>query len=370
MASALFAQKQPSGDTLQQKLAPDIAVSTMQDDLRGVASGGQRSSGQPMTQGNTSPDIPSGSGRPSFAGKPSSAENETARQSANPFGIVPDQPKNTPSNFMQSPVLDNGLRPLIQNGKLLSSQPVASHGSAWIISAGVLLMIVLLSGAGWYFFVLNKEIPSEPPVASSGIDMNAGSGENLTVKQSPFSLDKPNYLSLNTETVSPLDVRKILSETADRIKAAGINVPVEFFVTDQNNNPLAFSRFAFLLDIGLDADLLALTQEIFSLYAYNDGGQVRFGLALDFKDKGRADILLAETESTLPYAFRALIVEPDITVAKKLVFRSAEYNQFAVRFANIDGNRNISLDYALHNSRLFLGTSKNTLRALLDSYAR
>lgn len=369
MASSLFSKKQFSGDTSQQKLAPNIAIYTMQDDLRDVASGGgQRSSKQSMTEGGTGSGVSLGGVSP-LAGKLSNRENEVARQSESPFGVVSDQPKNTPSNFMQSPVLDNGLRPLIQNGKLLSSQPVASHKSAWIISAGVFLMILLLAGVGWYFFVVNKEIASEPSVAPGGTNTDTGSRESLAVKQSPFSLDKPNYLSLNTETVSPIDVRKILSETADRIKVAGISVPVEFFVTDQNNNPLAFSRFAFLLDLSLDTDLLALIQEAFSLYAYNDNGNVRLGLALDLKNT-EAAALLAKTETDVPYALRALILEPDVTVAKKSVFRSAAYNQFSIRFTNIDSNQNISLDYSLYNNRLFIGMSKNTLRVLLDTYVR
>ena len=291
------------------------------------------------------------------------------KESRSPFGITP--PKESLSQMaVPAPMLENGLPSTLPNGELLSNQLAVRHTPAWVLYSIALSIIFVALGIGvWYFFfyLAQSEIaPSTPAVNEQRVEMT----QSVPVQQPPFSLDKPNYLSLNTEIVSSADIKTILAGTADRIKGAGITVPVEFFVTDQNNNPLAFSRLAFLFDIGLNTDLLALIQETFSLYAYNDAGQVRFGLALDFKDKDAAVTLLTQTESELPYALRSLIIEPNITVAKKLVFRSSQYNQWTVRFTNIDSSQNISFDYAVRDRRMFIGMSKNTLRALLDTYAR
>ena len=204
--------------------------------------------------------------------------------------------------------------------------------------------------------------------SSSGVvEKSSDAQKNTSPKQYPFSLDKPNYLSLNVETVSPSEFQKTLSQTAERIKAADIKEPIEFLITDQSNNPLAFSRFAFLLKLELDSKLLALTNESFSLYVYNDGGQARLGLAVSFNDPQAAALLIAKTESNLPYALRTLILEPNINVGKSLGFRSTAYNQFAIRFANINSEKNLSLDYSLDKAQLFIGTSKNTLRIILDA---
>lgn len=367
---ALFssADKQSSRNTVSEQEEASFApvIRTLEGDLKSIT--GVQNKGDAF-EPNRAPVNPFG---PEMGKQMQPKQALPKNKTPDPFSIPSPATQTSPTfSPAQAPILENGLTSLLPNGTLLSNRPVARHTPAWMLYgiAGGVVCAVLGVGV-WYFFFNLEKSASEPAVPVDVIEKSSETSRDLSVKQSPFSLDKPNYLSLNTETVSSLDIRKTLSETAERIKTAGIGVPVEFFVTDQNNNPLAFSRFAFLLDLNLDVDLLALTQETFSLYAYNDDGRVRFGLALGFKNMEAATDLLAKTEADMPYALQALILEPGITVVKKSVFRSASYNRFAVRFSNIDINQNVSLDYTLDNNRLFLGTSKNTLRVLLDSYAR
>ena len=368
MAFLSSADKQSSQNTVTEREASFAPViRTLEGDLKNITGG--QNKGEIPEPSRASVNLSSTGTGEQAQPKQALPKNETS----NPFSITPPVSKTSPTFLPpQAPVLENGLTSLLPNGELLSNRPVARHTPAWMlysIAIAIAVVCVVLGVGVWYFF-FSPEQSSVESVAPDVIEKSSETNTNLPPKQLPFSLDKPNYLSFNTETISPLDIRKTLSETAERITMAGISVPVEFFVTDHNNNPLAFSRFAFLLNLELDANFLALIQEAFSLYAYNDDGRVRFGLALRFKNMEAATDLLAKTETDMPYALRALILEPGVTVAKKSVFRSAPYNRFAVRFANIDGNQNISLDYALDNNRLFLGTSKNTLRVLLDTYAR
>jgi hypothetical protein len=92
-------------------------------------------------------------------------------------------------------------------------------------------------------------------------------------------------------------------------------------------------------------------------------------MVLDFKEDQAATAvsLIEKTESGLPYALRALFLKPDINIDKKLTFQSSDYDQFHIRFANIDINQKIALDYAFYGNRFFIGTSKSTLRAMLDA---
>lgn len=367
IVSPLTEKKQPVADTLSPRQVPHSALSiqTLRSDLKNIGSSQYRIDASEPEKASANPF------RPVSKQEVDRKQDIPKNNLSHPFGVAPLAEKTPPAfSPTQAPVLENGLTSLLPQGELLTNQPAGRHTPAWVLPS-IGGIVVVACGIGiWYFFFYTDESLLESNVPGNFVQEIPLTNMNSVPMQGPFSLDKPNYLSLNTETVSSLDIKKILLEKADRIKEAGISVPVEFFVTDQNNNPLAFSRFAFLFDFGLDADILALTEESFSLYAFNDQGQVRFGLALDFKNKDAAAALLAKTEAGLPYALRSLIVESDISAPQKSVFRSAQYGQSAIRFTNIDGDRNISLDYALNNSRLFLGMSKNTLRALLDTYAR
>lgn len=381
MALSWFSGKQSSEHSFPEKSSGAVlVVRTMQDDLRNIDNGGQDSLQPPAEIGQyKSADTASGTAPSSLAVNPFSEEGErlfqsqtqeSGNQQGNPFGVVPNPSNNRPfPNFSQQPVLENGLTPLVARGELLSNMPTISRKPLWIGVIGA--VVLLLAAAGiWYFFFSNEEQASESASSSAVIEKTSGMPENLPPKQSPFALDKPNYLSFNTETVSPQDIVRTLSQAADRIREADIREPIEFLITDQNNNPLAFSRFAFLLKLELDSDVLALIDEKFSFYIYNDAGHPRFGLVLTLKNVQAAAVLIEKTESALPYALRTFILEPNVIVGKQLSFRSTGYDQFLVRFANIDSDQNISLDYSLYGGQLFIGMSKNTLRAVLDASAK
>lgn len=344
----------------------------MHDDLEDIKSGGNK---HPQSQTEIGAYESTDTGAASSVVNPFSEEGEKLFQSqekeaenkqSNPFGVVPGRPSRPVSGFSQHPMLENGLVPLVERGALLSSRPTIIRSPLLIGGIGGVIALLVLAGI-WYFLLGNKEKTPESASTATVIEKTSEVPGNVTSKQPPFSKDLPNYLSFNTEIVSPEDIRQILSQAANRIKEAGITEPIEFLITDQNNNPLAFSRFAFLLKLDLDPEIISLADEAFSLYAYNDAGHSRLGLVLTFKDTQAATALIEKTEAELPYALRALILEPNISVGRKLSFRSTGYNQFSVRFANIDSDQGISLDYSVNNNRLFVGTSKNTLREILDA---
>lgn len=382
MAPLSFPEKS-SGDRMIQKnpSKPTFIVHTMHDDLESPDSGEresshaekridrQKSAGRLL--GTESPSFPVSSSNGTEEMPAQSQERRAADQ--HPFGIVPDQ-RNKPADRVPDPseslLSENGLRPLVQQGGMLSSHPIAKRRFPLVAGIGTAILFVLMAGTGYLFFGSGGKSPESGDFSADVIGQAPEMPEDATRKAAPFSEDSPNYLSFDTETVSPSDIRKTLFQAADRIKEAGISGPIEFLVTDQNNNPLAFSRFAFLLKLDMDSDLLALVDESFSLYEYDDTGSVRLGLMLTFIDAPAAAVLIEKIESQLPYAFRALILEPDVAVGKKIPFRSTNYNRFPVRFANIDSARNVSLDYSLDNGRLFIGMSKNTLRAILDANAK
>jgi hypothetical protein len=54
------------------------------------------------------------------------------------------------------------------------------------------------------------------------------------------------------------------------------------------------------------------------------------------------------------------------TVAQKSTFHSGTYASQAVRFVNIDADKNISCDYMVRDKQWIIGSSKETLRAIAD----
>ncbi len=357
MAPSFFSKKQnPEKKAVQTEPGASVVVRTMQDDLDDIKSG--RQDREPVQEEQQ---------KPAFGPVSSGVSNPFSKEAQDhPFGIAPTNIQRPMSNVLPRSVLDNGLTSMVPEGGLIINEPQKSR--KWLIISIILAIVTLfLLGGGWYFFSDNvRGLFKTESVLPEITEKTEEVPEITAPKSLPFSLDTPNYLSIDTEVVSVGDIQKIFSQAADRIKEAEIASPVEFFVTDQNNNPLAFNRFAFLLKFDLDADLLALIGETFSLYAYDDAGSVRFGLLLNVTDPQKAAAAITKEEAGLPYALRTLITEPEVSVSSTSTFQSSSYNQFPVRFTNIDDTRKISFDYVLDGQRWFIGMSKDTLRAILD----
>ncbi len=322
-----------------------------------------------------------------------SVMNQKGTEKASLFPHVPSK-KNSPpqrtSPFLNGMTSEEGIREPeqsfsetgIPSGKI--TQPEASSPtstkkallkgffSSFTGSKKKILMVfiglILLLGIGgfgtWYLLRWRGEkvVSSEPVSESISVPEPA---METPLPQPPFVADAPNYLSIDTETVTAQSFRILLDQTGAKIAAARMAQPVEFFLTDKNNNPIAFSRFAFLMDLGLSEEVVAVLGEPFSLFLYDDGGKARLGLRLTLVDASIGEKLLIQKEKTFPLLFRPLLF-PGSTVAREVVFRSGVYNTDTVRFVNIDEAQGTSFDFTLRDNEWFIGTSKDTLRAILD----
>lgn len=359
--SALFSEKKPS-----EKSASDIppeffaAVTVMGDeDAKGDT---QASPSAAPAKATASPFGFSGSDRPSVP--------ESSPAPANPF-LGNDRPvmkDKASSGFSEIRFADSERTPNVP--------PVGQNGSKKVkillIAGGVIVVSAIFGGAAYYYFLTkssSEEVSSglEPvPSSEQGEQLPGAGPAPLAAESAPFSPDKPNYLPLNSETAVAEEVRSVFSQTASSIMAADIYQPIEFLITDQNNNPIAFSRLAYMLNLELSEGLLNLIGESFSLYIYNDFGQPRLGLVLAFDDAALASQAIAREESGLPFALRTLLYDPSLAIPRESVFRSGAYGTETVRFTNMEGAENVSFDYVLRGKQWFIGSSKGTLRAVLD----
>lgn len=309
---------------------------------------------------------------PHPAEKPLSPEEDAATNSKKTFqpGSSPflaEQPtikitseKKPSKNEM---FIGSGLPPAT-SGTIGSYKPKKRHWVIW--SLCIFLLLFLLLAFSYWFFVIK-------PVSEKELNNR----EDSTVEvintmppvpgpaSSPYSTTTPNFLPIDTEEVTLEDFKKSLTDAGNRIVEAKIAEPVEFIITDKKNNPLAFSRLAYLTNITLSPELLSMLGESFVLYLYNDAGRSHVGLSLALSNPEQARLLIQKEEPSVPSAFQKLFF-PDVVVPEKVNFRSGSYSGSEVRFVNIDEAANYSVDYTLREEKWLIGTSKNTLRMLFD----
>lgn len=235
----------------------------------------------------------------------------------------------------------------------------------WAVASFLLVVIAAL--AAWYLLRKSavETISVEQPAAQSEVTMMAASPSPEAISSAPFSADTTNFLSIDTETVTLQSWKQLLSQSGAEMMAANMTRPVEFLLTDKNNNPVAFSRFAYLMGLGLPEDLIAALGETFSIFLYNNGGKVTVGLSFVPTDMETVRTFLAKKEVALPVLFQDILWN-DVTVPKSLAFRSGIYNTETVRYVNIDTVAGASFDYAIRGNEWLIGGSKETLRSIID----
>ncbi len=257
----------------------------------------------------------------------------------------------------------NGLRPLFSGN--IAFRAAMSAKMRLLIVGGVSALVVI--GVAWWYFSRPNSADTAPATDKSApIEQTSSPASGIVAQELPFSLNTPNYLSLDTETATPESIKKMLDAAGERILSAHVTAPVEFLMTDKNNNPLAFSRLAYLTKITLDPALLSALGETFSLFLSNDNGAMRLGLALTLTDVTAGSPLVVENEVNIPASFQNFLY-PGLSVPHSVAFRAGSYGSQVVRYVNIDSDTNFSFDYALRGNMWFIGTSKNTLRSLLDA---
>lgn len=226
---------------------------------------------------------------------------------------------------------------------------------------GIALLVLILGALGAFLFF--RRTSEEAPSTTLPETPAEVSAPVLAVET--FAMDKPNYLSINTETATVESFRAELEEQGKKIREAGIAEPIAFRVTDQNNNPLAFSRLAFLMDIKLPEDLLAALDEDFLLQVLDEQGESRMSLQLGFKENyANPESLVSAAEPALLGAFQELFYPAETTFPAKAEFQAGSYNGNPVRYINIDAARNYSLDYLLAGKLLIIGNSKEAVRKI------
>lgn len=315
--------------------------------------------------------------RPLSENVPRPAAPQPQAQTPNPFSaeIKPDMAK---KYFEQPPLQSSSIptpppapKPAQQAIVELPVQQSASSGSKKILIIAIFaLLIISVLGLGGYYFWSAKttvEIPVQtPPEEQPAITEEVPVVINPAMEK--YSSDKPNYLTLDIATLTSDEIKAKIIATANEIKEKSAIVPNEFIVVDANNNPVAFPIFATAVKLNLSPILLESLRETFSLYLYNDTGNVRLAIETSVKDKNTVTAELLNQEATFVTAASFLFLDSNAPISSGK-FSDNNYNGTPTRYINLDLQTLLSIDYAITDSKLIIATSKSTLRAVLDKLA-
>jgi hypothetical protein len=220
-------------------------------------------------------------------------------------------------------------------------------------------LIVIIAAVAGYFYWQNRsvnEVALLPNEEQEIISINPAAEK--------YSTENPNYLQIDVNKTDT-QIKEELKQMAENVAKLQSNIPVEFIITDQNNNPIAFHIFAAVLKLDLSQQLLASLDDNFSLFALQDETVTRLGLAIKTKDTEAVRNELNQSENSLPDSLKPLFLD-DVVVPVSKTFNESVYNDVQIHYFNIDSNKKQSIDYTITNNLLLIGTSKQTLRTIID----
>lgn len=339
--------------------ASDEIFHTMQDDL-----GNSPRKISPKTAFENTPQKQSASLTPQ--------ESNGAQSSTNPFlAEIPFEQKNSQIESVPKN-LGIEISEEIPNKELyLEKESFAPKKINWVKLAIISLVIIILSVIFFsIYFFWNSKQTNLKQTAQSTIEETIPEPNENPVTISPelenYSLENPNVISIDIESTTDQELTELLSKKAAEISSLQITNPIEFVITDKNNNPISFPIFALTAKINLSQELLQNLEEKFSLYMFPDNNATKIGLAIDVKNK---DIVLTKMlgeEKNLPSALSFLFLDTKPTITKEVLFKDNTFNNFSIRYFNLEENTNSSIDYTITDKQILIGTSKNTLRAIVE----
>jgi hypothetical protein len=285
------------------------------------------------------------------------------KQKNSPF-LTPELLNNQPPVPVRKESINLKKEPVILKEAPVPTKEVpAKQSNSVAVTLIAIIAIALIAGAGVYYFSVTRQsnvaitepspetiIPTEPIIAV----------------ESKFSSNHPNYMPLDIDNLTSAQIKELLNNYAEEIKTAGLNAPAEFVITDLQNNPIDFAIFSQKIGITLSKKILGNLQSAFSLFIFNDNGNMRLGLAILIIDNVALKSALLSEEPFLAKNLEAILLFNTNHKFLTSAFEEAIYNTATIRYQNIVSPEELSVDYALVDNQLLFGTTKTTMHAIID----
>lgn len=338
----------------------NAVIHTMQKDLEDPSSSSDKSVSFESPNENKSPFAPAPKNVPESAPQASPFLTATPTQKSplapesKPLFARRAQIKSLP---VLSPIQEKPVEELHQQGQKVGRS----------IMIATVISIILIAGLGAYYFITTRQSAPDSTPAAVVDSSGEASSENSPKNNSEFSLEKANYLTIDPTKTDKTKIKEMLSQYADKVASANISSAVEFSVVDPQKSPVDFSTFAGKLNLTLSKPLSVQLEKSFSLFIYNDNGKKRVGLAIDIKDESAVKKAMLQEEKLLAKEIEGLFLASQYKINSSKYFDS-QYKDIAIRYSNITSPEDLSVDYAVSGKKLLIGTTKMTLRSILDYY--
>jgi hypothetical protein len=236
-----------------------------------------------------------------------------------------------------------------------------------------LFLIVVLGWVGFQYyqdrnfnpFNFKSDLGIEPKTPTPKQTELQDTPEDLKPKpQLSYSETSPNYLRLEEANLDAEKTKIVIKRYIDKVSQESYTAPVEFILTDAQNKALGFKDFSKLFGLKFSPALMALLGENFSLYIYKDITAPKVGIVIESRDDiNLAKVLLSE-EKNLADEISPLFFTSDYRTEK--AFAGSDYGGAKIRYQNVISPDMLSVDYTAYKNRLIIGTTKLTLRSIID----
>jgi hypothetical protein len=282
------------------------------------------------------------------------------KNSAQPQNYMPVSIPKISDKQKNSPFLNPTPQKNSENAKIPPVQQIKSE-ARWekLILIGVSIFLLLACGAGGYYYWITKQTGQGKKI----VDLPPEPKEETV----SFSIEKPNYLPIDLANSDSSKIKETLKKYVDKVSSSKAITPVEFIITDLKNNPASFPSFASQIGINFSSDLISSlsANDRFSLFIYNDNGNTRLGIAVNSVDDYKLKKSIYQEEVTLAKEIEPLFLDLPYDTGNK-TFGSSSYSGTEIRYVNLNTSNEITVDYTIFQNELIIGTTKMTLRSIMD----
>lgn len=255
--------------------------------------------------------------------------------------------------------------------KEIASQRMKETVIRIVFAVGIAILIGLSVWGGYVYWKSRSlsVVSEETPIVVENSPSTNTEGENTASTAAfPYEWKLANSLIVNEESGNtPLAE---LEKAKTQLGIFSGNGVLEFFFVDAKDNLNTISEKTLLKKMGISFSdqLTSLIQDSKEgrVYLSKNDADVRAVIAVPVTSRDAALAAALSSETTLFKSVSPLYFSEVSTEGVVSKFSDQTYREYAIRYFNADFSKNYSLDYAFRRDTLYLATSKQSLRSVLD----
>jgi len=293
----------------------------------------------------------------------------------NPFQSVPMPPPlsspepifsnlktaSSQSFFTKNPPAQENIIPESKKG-----EPATPKKSKGKFILPIFVVFFAAAGVGFYYYWFYiKNNPSSNSQISTGQTPPA---ESMALTSSSSQDNNFQRLIIDT-TKGPAEIKNAISKLATEFTASSAeNDLIEAKVINKDNQPIGKKDFLSGFGLTIPETVLTKISESYSIFLKKEDGIAKLGVVFKTVTSSGLDEEMKKWESNMVTGLNSLYLEK-VPVPAETAFNSSQYKNADIRYFNFSSPLNFSLDYSIISNFLVIGTSKDSMRSILDYMA-